>query len=230
MKTFAFVFARGGSKSVPGKNIREFSNQPLLIYTLEIAKKIQEISNIFVSTEDIQIAEVANKWGAIVIDRPKELAQDDSPEWLAWQHAVEWALEHRGNFDRFVSLPTTSPLRNKTDVQACLDALDGKTDMVLTMTETNRSPWFNMVRVREDGYVSLLIEGSNHFIRRQDVPKSYDMTTVAYVSRPSFILSEKNLFNGKVKAVLIPTERSIDIDTELDWEVAEYLFKKRKNG
>ena len=227
MKTFAFVFARGGSKGVPGKNIRNFSNQPLLAYSLEIAKKIHEISSIFVSTEDLQIAKIAKIWGAIVIDRPVELAQDESSEWLAWQHAVEWVKEHHGDFDRFVSLPATSPLRNENDVQACLNALDDETDMVITTTETNRSPWFNMVRVGEDNHISLLFEGGKKFVRRQDVPKAYDMTTVAYVTRPSFIMLESGILNGRTKAVMIPTERAIDIDTEFDWEIAEYLMDKQ---
>ena len=227
MKTFAFVFARGGSKGVPGKNIRGFSGQPLLAYSLEIAKKILEISNVFVSTEDLQIAKIAKIWGAIVIDRPVELAQDESSEWLAWQHAVEWVKEHHGDFDRFVSLPATSPLRNETDVKACLNALDDETDMVITTTETNRSPWFNMVRVGEDNHISLLFEGDKKFVRRQDVPKAYDMTTVAYVTRPSFIMLESGILNGRTKAVMIPTERAIDIDTEFDWEIAEYLMDKQ---
>ena len=227
MKTFAFVFARGCSKGVPGKNIRGFSGQPLLAYSLEIAKKILEISNVFVSTEDLQIAKIAKIWGAIVIDRPVELAQDESSEWLAWQHAVGWVKEHHGDFERFVSLPATSPLRNETDVQACLNALDDETDMVITTTETNRSPWFNMVRVGEDNHISLLFEGDKKFVRRQDVPKAYDMTTVAYVTRPSFIMLESGILNGRTKAVMIPTERAIDIDTEFDWEIAEYLMDKQ---
>jgi CMP-N-acetylneuraminic acid synthetase len=227
LKTFAFVFARGGSKGVPGKNIRRFSGQPLLAYALDIAKKIHEVSSIFVSTEDLQIAKIARKWGAVVIDRPVELAQDESSEWLAWQHAVDWVKEHHGDFERFVSLPATSPLRNENDVQACLNALDDETDMVITTTETNRSPWFNMVRVGEDNHISLLFEGDKKFVRRQDVPKAYDMTTVAYVTRPSFIMLESGVLNGRTKAVMIPTERAIDIDTEFDWEIAEYLMDKQ---
>ena len=99
--------------------------------------------------------------------------------------------------------------------------------MVITTTETNRSPWFNMVRVNEDNHISLLFEGGKKFVRRQDVPKAFDMTTVAYVTRPSFIMLESGILNGRTKAVMIPTERAIDIDTELDWEIAEYLMDKK---
>ena len=222
MKTFAFVFARGGSKGVPKKNVRKFFEKPLLVYSLESAKENKEISNIFVSTEDKEIAELSKKWGATVIHRPVELAQDDSPEWSAWQHAVKWTIKNHGDFERFISLPATSPLRNSKDIQVCLDALDSETDIVITINETNHSPWFNMVSFGDDGFVKRLRDGSKHFNRRQDVPKSYNVNTIAYVSRPSYILSNENLFYGKVKATIIPIERSIDIDTELDWEIAEF--------
>jgi N-acylneuraminate cytidylyltransferase len=227
VKTFAFIFARGGSKGVPGKNIRNLGGKPLLAHSIEIAQNIDEISRIFVSTDDQDIADVGIKYGAEVINRPTEFAQDDSPEWLAWLHAVEW-LESKGElFDRFVSLPTTSPLRNKGDVIKCLNLLDKQTDIVVTMTDTSRSPYFNMVS-KEDGYIKLLMESKEGYSRRQDVPKVYDMTTVAYVTRPNFIKSNEKLFDGRVKAVLVPKERAIDIDDEVDFTVAEILTREER--
>jgi len=227
VKTFAFIFARGGSKGVPGKNIRSLGGKPLLAHSIEIAQNINEISRIFVSTDDQDIADVGIKYGAEVINRPTKFAQDNSPEWLAWLHAVEW-LESKGElFDRFVSLPTTSPLRNKGDVIKCLNLLDKQTDIVVTMTDTSRSPYFNMVS-KEDGYIKLLMESKEGYSRRQDVPKVYDMTTVAYVTRPNFIKSNEKLFDGRVKAVLVPKERAIDIDDEVDFKMAEMLIKEKQ--
>ena len=227
MKTFAFIFARGGSKGVPGKNIRSLGGKSLLVHSIEIAQNIDEISRIFVSTDDQDIADVGIKYGAEVINRPTKFAQDNSPEWLAWLHAVEW-LESKGElFDRFVSLPTTSPLRNKGDVIKCLNLLDKQTDIVVTMTDTSRSPYFNMVS-KEDGYIKLLMESKEGYSRRQDVPKVYDMTTVAYVTRPNFIKSNEKLFDGRVKAVLVPKERAIDIDDEVDFKMAEMLIKEKQ--
>ena len=227
MKTFAFIFARGGSKGVPGKNIRSLGGKPLLAHSIEIAQNIDEISRIFVSTDDQDIADVGIRYGAEVINRPTKFAQDNSPEWLAWLHAVEW-LESKGElFDRFVSLPTTSPLRNKGDVIKCLNLLDKQTDIVVTMTDTSRSPYFNMVS-KEDGYIKLLMESKEGYSRRQDVPKVYDMTTVAYVTRPNFIKSNEKLFDGRVKAVLVPKERAIDIDDEVDFKMAEMLIKEKQ--
>jgi|SaaInlStandDraft_3_1057020.scaffolds.fasta_scaffold09853_2 N-acylneuraminate cytidylyltransferase len=227
MKTFAFIFARGGSKGVPGKNIRILDGKPLLAHSIMVAQDIVEVSRIFVSTDDQDIADVGIKYGAEIINRPTELAQDDSPEWLAWLHAIEW-LESKGEyFDRFVSLPTTSPLRNKSDVINCLNLLDKQTDVVVTMTDTSRSPYFNMV-TEENSYIKLLNESKEDYSRRQDVPLAYDMTTVAYVSRPDFIKNNNKIFDGKVKAVIIPKERAVDIDDEIDFEIAKMLIQKKQ--
>ena len=227
MKTFAFIFARGGSKDVPGKNIRNLGGKPLLAHSIMIAQNIDEISRIFVSTEDQDIAEVGIKYGAEIIERPVELAQDDSPEWLSWLHAIKW-LEARGEFfDCFVSLPTTSPLRNKTDVVNCINLLDKQTDIVVTISETSRNPFFNMVHEEED-YIKLLIEGEKSYSRRQDVPLAYDMTTVAYVAHSDFIKNNNKIFDGRVKAALIPKERSVDIDDEIDFKFAELLMRERQ--
>lgn len=227
MKTIAFIFARGGSKGVPGKNIRPLGGKPLLAYSIEIARSCVQIDDVFVSTEDRKIKDTALEWGARVIDRPAELAQDNSPEWLAWRHAVKWVQENVTPFDVFISLPATSPLRDQSDVELCLKQLDEKTDIVVTITDSDRSPWFNMVRVLDDGQVKLLIEGAQRYTRRQDTPEAFDMTTVAYVTRPEFILKENNIFSGRVRAVKIPKNRALDIDTELDFQFAEFLIEKK---
>ena len=227
MKTFAFIFARGGSKGVPGKNIRNLGGKPLLAHSIIMAQNIDEISRVFVSTDDQDIADIGAKYGAEIIERPSELAQDNSPEWLAWLHAIRWLESKNIFFDCFVSLPTTSPLRNKIDVVNCINLLDKKTDIVVTISETSRSPYFNMVS-KEGDDIKLLIEGEKSYSRRQDVPIAYDMTTVAYISRPSFIKNNNKIFDGKVKAVLIPKERSVDIDDEIDFKIAELLMKERQ--
>ena len=230
MKTYAFVFARGGSKGVPGKNIRKLAGQPLLAYSIDLARKIKAVDKIFVSTDDQTIATIAYEYGADVINRPKELARDDTPEWLAWQHAVKWLQEQDESFDVFLSLPTTSPLRNKQDILSALKILDKNTDMVLTMTEATRSPWFNMVKKMENGYIDLIIENDSSYTRRQETPVIFDMTTVAYVTRPEFVKNASGVFDGQVKGIEIPAERALDIDTELDFQVAEFLMHKSMNS
>ena len=222
--TFAFVFARGGSKGISRKNLQLLDGKPLLAWSIEMGKSIPEVEQIFVSTEDSEIAEVASSFGAKIIKRPEHLAEDTSPEWLAWQHAIEWVQERLGTFDRFLSLPTTAPLRSTVDVQGCLDLLDESTDVVITMTPALRSPWFNMVSEGTSGELKLLMEG-NH-THRQDTPTVYDMTTVAYVLRPKFAMGHQRLWDGRVKGVVVPNERALDIDTPLDLEIARFLKTK----
>ena len=230
MKTYAFIFARGGSKGLLHKNILPLAGKPLIAYSIEVARQVAKIDDVFVSTEDHQIAQIGRKYGATIIQRPEELAGDTSPEWAAWQHAIEWMEENNKPFDVFISLPATSPLRIADDVKACLDRLDDETDMVVTITDATRSPWFNMVKKTRDGFVRMLIESKDHFIQRQDVPKAFDMTTVAYVARPEFTRSAANMFEGRVKAVRLPQERAIDIDTKFDFDVAELFMEKRLSG
>ena len=226
MKTYAFIFARGGSKGVPRKNIKKLAGKPLLAYSIDMAKEIEVVNKIFVSTEDQTIAKVASEYGANIIDRPTELAQDDTPEWLAWKHAVEW-LEDRGEiFDIFLSQPTTSPLRSKEDINAALECLDENTDVVLTMTKAARSPWFNMVLETNNGFIELLMQNGKTYHRRQDAPSIYDLTTVAYVTRPEFIKSSDGIFDGRVKGIEVPAERALDIDTELDFQIANFLMER----
>ena len=227
MKIYAFIFGRGGSKEVSGKNIREICGKPLLAYSIEQAREINKIKKIFVSTDDAKIASIATKYGADVIDRPSEIAKDDSNEWLAWKHAIEWTQEQNYFFDTFLSLPTTAPLRNRLDIIRALKKLDVQTDVVITMTQAARNPWFNMVTSNKSGYIEIINKNKNIINRRQDAPLVYDLTTIAYVTRPEFILSHDSIFEGRVRAIEIPRERAVDIDSELDLEFAEFLIRRQ---
>ena len=228
MKIYAFIFARGGSKGVPKKNVKMLMGKPLIAYSIEIAKEIESIDKIFVSTDDVAISKVALSYGAEVINRPIELAKDDSPEWLSWIHAIDWVEKKYGDFDIFLSLPTTSPLRSKVDVENCLKSINSKSDVVIGITKSSKSPWFNMVKINKDKSLSILMDSGSKVNNRQESPKSYDITTVAYVTKPEFVKNSKGIFDGKVFGVEIPLERAIDIDTKLDFEIAEYLINKCK--
>ena len=223
MKTYGFVFARAGSKGVAKKNVRYIGGKPLVLHALDMGRRVSAIDEMFLSTDCEEASKIAQDNGYTVIDRPAVLATDDAPEWLGWQHAVNWVLKNRGDFERFVSLPPTSPLRIPNDILECIAALSPGTDAVVTMTPASRSPWFNMVKLDSAGFASLLIEGSN-FVRRQDSPASFDLTTVAYVLNSQFILENSCMWSGRVRGVVIPRERSIDIDCELDLLIAEFLM------
>jgi N-acylneuraminate cytidylyltransferase len=226
MTAVAFIFARGGSKGLPGKNIRSFRGKPLIAWSIEQALAVGRIKRVIISTDSEEIAAVARDYGAeIPFMRPAELARDDSPEWLAWRHALNHLKETAGQYpDVFVSVPATAPLRKVDDIERCLDEYDkGDADMVITVTDAHRSPYFNMVKANPDGSVGLVIPGSSTVTRRQDAPAVYDMATVCYVANPEFVISHGATFEGRVKAVHVPLERSIDIDTLLDFRIAEFL-------
>jgi CMP-N-acetylneuraminic acid synthetase len=225
MRIFAFIFARGGSKGLPGKNIKPLGGIPLLAHSIRFAQELPGIDRVFVSTEDTEIADIARQFQADVIDRPATLATDDASEWLAWKHAVDHVRNDlQQPFDVFLSLPATSPLRGRVDVENCLEALDLATDVVITVTPSARSPYFNMVTKDQSGFASVVL-GSAQFKRRQDVPHMYDITTVAYATRPDFVMSSNRLFDGRVRAVMVPKERAVDIDDEFDFKVAQALFQ-----
>jgi len=230
MKAHAFIFARGGSKGVPRKNIRLFNNVPLLGHSIKLAQELSVIEHVFVSTEDAEIAQVAENYSGAVIHRPVSLALDETPEWLAWQHAIRWVEDRYGTFDLFLSLPPTSPLRSKVDVERCVTALDDDTDIIVAVTESRRSPWFNIVTETDSGHLRCVIESKYRLDRRQDCPLAYDLTTVAYVARPNFIKTSNGLFDGRVKGVQVPPERAVDIDTTLDFEIAEFLATRQSDS
>lgn len=231
MKATAFIFARGGSKGLPGKNIRPLAGKPLIAWSIEHALSVDRIERVIVSTDSEEIASVAKAYGAIVpFIRPVELAFDHTPEWLAWRHALNFLRETEGKLpDVMVSVPATAPLRKPIDIENCLDEYaKGGVDVVITVTDSYRSPYFNMVKVIDDGLVGLVIPPNDVIFRRQDVPMVYDMATVAYVVRPEFVFTSDAIFNGRVRAVQVPKERSIDIDNLLDFQFSEYLLKSEK--
>ena len=232
MIAVAFIFARGGSKGMPGKNLRPLGGKPLIAWSIEHALSVKRVKRVIVSTDSDEIAELARQHGAEVpFMRPAELAADNSPEWLAWRHALSYLRESTGELPEvMVSVPTTAPLRLPIDIENCLDEYEkGDADMVITVTDAHRSPYFNMVKANADGSVGLVNPPQSAIACRQDAPLVYDMATVCYVANPVFVMTHNATFEGKVKAVNIPAERAIDIDTLLDFQIAECLLNIEVN-
>jgi N-acylneuraminate cytidylyltransferase len=232
MKIGTCVFARGGSKGLPNKNIRSFEGKPLIAWAIEQALDLEHVDEVFVSTDSEEIANIARDYGAIVpFLRPAELSTDESPEWLAWRHFLDFLNARDGQLPNvLLSVPTTAPLRFTSDIQRCIDLFEpGTTDAVVTITDAHRNPFFNMVSLADEGFVSIVAKSPFANTRRQDSPKVFDMTTVAYVVDTKFVMEQLGLFEGRVKAVHIPADRAIDIDNLLDFEVAEFLLRRRKS-
>ena len=169
----AFIFARGGSKGLPRKNILPLAGVPLITRSIQLAREVKSIKNIFVSTDCLQIADVASNAGAEIITRPAELATDDSPEWLSWQHAIKYVQKSHGDFDCFLSLPTTAPLRSIAMLKTVLILTNG-IDICITMTPARPSPWFNMVTQDQSGLVNL-VSGDGNVACRQGSIACYDV-------------------------------------------------------
>jgi CMP-N-acetylneuraminic acid synthetase len=228
MSVYCFIFARGGSKGLVRKNVKLLAGKPLIQYSIEIALATPEIEKVFVSTEDDEIAQVAISAGALVIDRPEELAGDASSEWMAWQHAIEWVNNQYEKFDVFVSLPATSPLRSVADVQAAISKLKLiDSDICISVTEASRSPYFNMVQNLGE-YVELVNPPCEVVERRQDAPPVFDITTVVYATYPEFVLENDGIFSGRVTSVIVPKERAVDIDDIYDFMLAETIVVGRE--
>lgn len=230
MKTYGFIFARGGSKGVPRKNIRMLCGKPLIAYAIESGIQNKYVDHLIVSTDSEEIAEVARYYGAEVpFIRPAELASDNASEWLAWQHAIRYLQKRGDDFQIFLALPATAPLRTQDDISRCITTFqEGDCDIVITCTPASRSPYFNMITLDNNFYANLVNKKKEGIpFRRQDAPAVYDMTTVAYVSSPEYILNSSNLWEGRVKAVIIDKANSIDIDDTIDWEIAELFMSQR---
>jgi len=226
----ALICARAGSKGLPGKNIKILNGIPLIGWSIKVAKEVEKISRVIVSTDSEEIARIALEYGAEVpFMRPKELAQDDSSEWRVWQHTIMHLNDQKYPIDGLIIVPTTAPLRSKEDINNCIKEFEnGNVDTVITVSDSHRSPYFNMIKNNKNGYSSLVIHPEKKITRRQDVPKVYDVTTVAYVVSPNFILQNNSIFDGRVRSVYIPPERALDIDTMLDFRIAECLINNRE--
>jgi len=230
LKYIALICARGGSKGVPKKNERLLDNVPLIGWSIRAAQKVKKISRIIVSTDSQDIAKLAQHYGAEVpFIRPPKLAQDNSSEWLVWRHAIEYLDSINQEYDGLIVIPPTAPLRSVDDLEQCIEKYENSdVDIVITVSEAHRSPYFNMVKINDTGFASLVNKIDKKITRRQDAPAVYDMTTVAYVVNPLFVIEKNSMFEGKVGCVHIPIERSLDIDTIFDFKIAEYLIKEKE--
>ena len=231
MKYVAFVFARGGSKGVPGKNLREVAGKSLLQRAIETALETPEITRVIVSTDSDEIARAAVDHGAEVpFMRPAELATDESPEILSWRHALQQleALEGEAP-EAMVSIPTTAPLRLPKDVSGCINVFESKAaDLALVTAVPSHNPYFNMTEVSGNQGLQVPMLSTKDISRRQDAPVVHGLTTVAYVAKTKYVLSCQSLFEGNVYSYEVDIERSLDVDTEFDLEIASILLNKRE--
>lgn len=230
MKRLCTICARGGSKGVKNKNIRPIAGKPLIAHTLEQARQSGLFDHIAVSSDSYAILKVASEWGADqVIQRPLELARDNSAKLPAIRHCVEQAELHTKTcFDILVDLDATSPLRLPDDICGAVQLLESKDiPNVITASPARRSPYFNLVELEENGAVRLSKQLDTALVRRQDSPPCFDMNASIYVWKRQAFMENPAIFYGETRLFVMPEERSIDIDTELDFEIVNMLMSKR---
>lgn len=218
--------ARSGSKGIPGKNIKKLHGKPLINYTIEAAKEIFENSQVIVSTDDKEIAEIAASHGAnIPFLRPKELAQDDSSTRDVILHLVDYFERKKSMPSVIVLLQVTSPLRNSKHLNEALDLFFHKDcDMVVSVTESKTSPYFNLYEENKKGYLQKSKDGA--FTRRQDVPPVYEYNGAIYIFKTKSIVESEMKDFEKITKYVMSKNDSVDIDDEVDWKIAEYILTK----
>lgn len=227
------ICARGGSKGVPGKNVRPLLGKPLIAHSVERALESGLFEGVAVSSDSAEILDAAKAAGATyLIARPDELATDQSAKLPVIQHALLRAEEMTGHqFDVLVDLDATSPLRSVEDIVAAYRMLfQPETDNVITAMLARRSPYFNMVELDGQGYAHLSKRSDAPVVRRQASPSCFDMNASIYVWHRATLLAGTSALMERTRLYLMPEERSIDIDTELDFRFVEFLFKERAGG
>jgi len=225
--TLAIIPARGGSKGIPGKNIKEFAGKPLIVHSIEASLKCPLVNRTVVSTDDDKIAEVSIAHGAQVIKRPNELATDSSLVIDAIKYTVRKVEEEGDEVDIVILLEPTSPFRRAEDLEKCIQILlEDKADSVATFTNSDVSP-NRLWRVSED-IVEPYIEGAVPWLPRQKQPKAHELTGQIYGLSKKVLFEKEDsisLLLGRIYPVITPRETALDIDTELDFMVAEKIME-----
>lgn len=232
MTLICTICARGGSKGVVGKNSRELLGKPLLAWTIDQARATGLFAAIAFSSDSDQLLEAAREAGAdIAVKRPDEMATDTAPKLPAIRHCLEQAMARTGTTpDIFVDLDVTSPLRLPSDISGVVDLLvNSGARNVITGASAHRSPYFNLVEARPDGSVGLSKTANPPIARRQDAPRCFDMNASIYAWRVSSFLENPAVFYPDTRLFEMPQERSIDIDSELDFTLVELLLRKRQS-
>lgn len=234
MKVLGIITARGGSKGVPGKNLKLLGGKPLLAYTVEAAVDTA-VDRLILSTDDPKIADAGRALGCDVpFMRPPELARDETPHLPVIQHAVRWLQEQQGYLaDVVVTLQPTSPLRSAIDISGALRMLElSGADSVVSVTEVSpHAHPMRMLRLDARGEATLFVTGDpvrKRINRRQDMPPAFVMNGAVYACRTHVLFgNDPSLYGNRVVAYPMPADRSISIDSFEDWAEAEAALARQ---
>ncbi len=227
-KILGVITARGGSKGIPGKNIKLLAGKPLIIYTVEAAKKSKYLTRCILSSDDQGIIEVAKKYGADApFVRPAELARDNSTSLDVVQHAVNWLKDNQKEaYDYLMILQPTSPFRTAEDSDECIKKIiDTDADSVMSMKELIAFSDKKVKRIKDDLIVPWLEDEGVWTAQRQSLGKVYKRNCAIYLTKTALIM-KGDLFGKISRPYIMPEERSVDINKPIDFEVAEFWAQK----
>lgn len=225
MKTLFVIPARGGSKGIPGKNIKPLAGKPLIGYSIEVARAFAPDEDICLTTDDPAIVRVAEEQFGLKVPflRPAELATDRSGTYGVLLHALDFYAALRRDYDTLVLLQPTSPFRTADDVRRAIDLYSPDIDMVVTVKEAATNPYYNAFEEDENGFLHIS-KGDGHYTRRQDAPRVWEYNGAVYVIN---VASLRRMTLGEFprrRLCEMPASHSVDLDTPIDWLVAETLI------
>lgn len=225
MKPLVIIPARGGSKGIPHKNIKELNGKPLIYYSIDIARELVADEDICVSTDDNEIIGKVLEYGLKVpFKRPEYLANDTCGTYEVLLHALHHYEEIGRFYDPIILLQCTSPLRRVEDVKSALSLYTPDLDMVVSVKEAKANPYYNCFEENGEGLLELS-KGTGNFVRRQEVPKAWEYNGAVYVINPLSLKKKPISKFEKIKKYEMDEFHSIDLDTMLDWKFAELLMK-----
>ena len=226
MRLLALILARGGSKRVPGKNLRPLGAKPLIVWSIDVARGISEIAATLVSTDEPEIAEVARRAGALVPWlRPAELATDTASSLDASLHALDWFETHMGAVDGLMLLQPSSPFRRRGSVLSGIELFraNGLRPVVGLSPAHSHPLWCFKIL---DGKLHPYVSGGGLHLRSQDLPPAYTLNGAFYLIAPAQLRATRSFFcDDMVPLLMSEPGESIDIDTEWDWRLARTLLE-----
>ncbi|MBL4719731.1 MAG: acylneuraminate cytidylyltransferase family protein [Alphaproteobacteria bacterium] len=233
MTGLCVISARGGSKGLPGKNIRPLLGKPMIVWSIEQALATPEIDHVAVSTDSEAIAEISRNAGADVpFLRPDHLSTSEAGKFDVWKHALSAFENHYGEkFEFFLDLDCTGPLRDIADISNIVGMFRERrktgADGVFTVCEARKNPYFNMVEKNDEGAMKISKTLPGSIVRRQDAPDVFEHVASIYIMDPAYIRTSEYMLDGHMEGYDIGVEKSLDVDSELDFLLIEFLMTRK---
>lgn len=227
MKPLVIIPARGGSKGIPRKNIKPLGGRPLIYYAIDGARSIADDADICVSTDDAEIIDLVREYGLDVpFVRPDYLAADNMGTYEVLLHAIDYFEKAGRIYDTVVLLQPTSPFRRPDDIRGAMNAYSTDVDMVVSVKEAATNPYYNSYEENSDGYL-VISKGDGRYARRQDVPDAWEYNGAVYVINTESLKARNMSDFRRIRKYVMDPLHSLDLDTLLDWKIAELLISEK---